>query len=118
MTPRELLEVADSLLRGGVTGMSGTWPRACAGLLRTALECTLDDFWRRRAPGVLTASMRTQLLVLPVLAGDEAGGTARGAWHGLCRAVHHHSYELPPTVAELRGWHRDVTTLRGLLRLD
>lgn len=55
--------------------------------------------------------MRTQLLILPLLAGEPAAEAARRSWHGLCRAVHHHSYELAPTAAELRGLYADVANL-------
>lgn len=62
--------------------------------------------------------MRAQLLILSVVAGDGAAATARRAWYGLCRAVHYHTYELPPTAAELRGWHDDVILLLDHLRSD
>jgi hypothetical protein len=53
---------------------------------------------------------------MPPFAGDEAAMMARTAWYGLSRALHHHTYELAPTVAELLGWHQDVTTLLNQLR--
>lgn len=93
--PRELFDAADALLTGHT---ARGW------------RC-----WQRHQPSMAGATMRTQLLVLSELAGAEAAVTARGAWAGLCRAVHHHSYELAPTAAELRTWHRDVTTLLGEL---
>jgi hypothetical protein len=111
MTPRELLDAADALLTGQVAGRWPCWQRACAALLRIALEQVLCQYWQQRRPSVAGATTRTQLLVLPELAGAEAAETARSAWSGLCRAVHHHTYELAPTAAELRGWHRDVTRL-------
>lgn len=119
MTPREQLDAADALLAGRSDRMWRCWQRACAALIRTALEQVIDHYWQRQAPSVARATTRTQLLVLPVLAGEEAAATARSAWSGLCRAVHHHTYELAPTAAELRGWHRDVTRLQSVLdRLD
>jgi hypothetical protein len=105
MTPRELLDAADALLTGQVAGRWPCWQRACAALLRIALEQVLCQYWQQRRPSVAGATTRTQLLVLPELAGAEAAETARSAWSGLCRAVHHHTYELAPTAAELRGWH-------------
>lgn len=111
MTPRELLQAVDALLAGRSSSMERCWQRACAALLRVALEQTLDQYWRRRAPSLVEASTRSQLLVLPALAGNAPARTARSAWNGLCRAVHHHSYELAPTAAELRGWHADIAGL-------
>ncbi|MEV0328953.1 hypothetical protein AB0H63_21255 [Micromonospora echinospora] len=52
-----------------------------------------------------------QLLALRAYTDPETALVARIAWHGLSRAMHHHAYELAPTVTELRGWHRDVTTV-------
>jgi hypothetical protein len=111
MTPRELLHAADMLLSGHSSSMERCWQRACAALLRVALELALDQYWQRRAPGLIRATTRSQLLVLPTLAGEGPARTARSSWYGLCRAVHHHSYELAPTAAELRGWHDDIAGL-------
>lgn len=111
MNPRNLLRAVDTLLAGAGPSLGSCWQRACAALLRTALEQTLRQYWQRRAPTVSRASMRSQLLVLPVVTNETVTALARGAWNGLCRAVHHHTYELPPTVAELRGWYDDVDEL-------
>jgi len=35
------------------------------------------------------------------LHGVELGEQANRVWHGLSRALHHHAYELQPTVAEV-----------------
>jgi len=116
MTPVELLRAADALLTGATPGMGRCWQRACAAFLRTALEQILRAYWRHRAPSVAVATMRSQLIILPVVAGDTVAGVARRAWNGLSRAVHHHTYELPPTAAELRGWYEDVVHLHDVLR--
>lgn len=118
MTPQELLRAADALLTGATSSMGRCWQRACAALLRTALEQALRDYWQHRAPSVAAATMRSQLLILPVVAGQAVATTTRRAWNGLSRALHHHTYELPPTAAELRGWHDDVVQLQGLLQGD
>jgi hypothetical protein len=116
VNPHELLCAADALLTGASPGTSRCWQRACAALLRIALEQALRLYWQHRAPSVVNATMRSQMLVLPVLAGDAVSAIARGTWNELCRAVHHHTYELAPTAAELRGWHRDVVRLLGQLQ--
>jgi hypothetical protein len=54
--------------------------------------------------------------VLPVFAGAEIAALTGSAWHGLSRAMHHHTYELPPTAAELQGWLDDTASV--LDRLD
>jgi hypothetical protein len=118
-TPEELLAAADEMLTSPVPGLGSLWPRACALLIRLALEQTLDRYWARALPSAAECSMRAQLLLLPLYA--DAGGAsgaaslAREAWLGLAGAAHHHAYELAPTAAELRGWHAAVSQLGRLL---
>jgi hypothetical protein len=116
MTPQQLLDAAAELLAGPPPSMRRCWQRACASLTRAALERSLSSYWERIEPSMVNRPMRHQLLALPVFAkDDETAAIARAAWHGLSRAVHHHTYELPPTVAELHGWHSDVTVLLSRL---
>ncbi|WP_220090998.1 hypothetical protein, partial [Micromonospora noduli] len=56
-TPQRCLAAADQLLRGaGLLGAAavtpGWWPRACACLIRPALACGVDTYWRRVNPTV------------------------------------------------------------------
>ena len=117
VTPEELLAAADRLLTSLVPGAGAQWPRACALLIRLALEMTLDRFWGRALPPAAGCGMRQQLLLLPGYTADQpaAAGLAREAWLGLAGAAHHHAYELAPTAGELRTWHREVTELATLL---
>jgi hypothetical protein len=117
VTPEELLAAADQLLTSPVPGADGQWPRACALLIRLAVEMTLDRFWVRTLPSAADCGMRQQLLLLPLYTVDlpTAARLAREAWLGLAGAAHHHAYELAPTAAELRTWHRAVTELATLL---
>lgn len=117
VTPEELLAAADRLLSSPVPGVGAQWPRACALLIRLALEMTLDRFWARALPAAADCGMRQQLLLLPLYTVDRpaAAGLAREAWLGLAGAAHHHAYELAPTAAELRGWYVEVGELAGLL---
>lgn len=117
MNAQELLDEADRLLTTVVPGTRGSWPRACATLIRLALEKTLDDFWSVRLPEAEKCSMRAQLLLLPRYAGAEVASDARDAWFGLARATHHHAYELAPTAAELRTWHDLVCKIASTLSL-
>jgi hypothetical protein len=111
VTPEELLAAADQLLTSSVPGLGSLWPRACALLIRLALEVTLDRYWARVLPAAATVGMRQQLLLLPLYASNEAASLAREAWLGLAGAAHHHAYELAPTAGELRGWY---VAVRGL----
>ena len=111
MTPRELLDEAQQLLSEVIPGTRGRWPRACAWLIRLALERALDEYWASVLPEAASCSMRAQLLLLPHHAGKEIAQKAADAWFGLARAAHHHAYELAPTAAELRSWHTAVTQL-------
>jgi len=108
---QELLDEADRVLTTVVPGTRGRWPRACATLIRLALEKSLDDYWALVLPEARNCSMRAQLLLLPRYAGAEMAGDARDAWFGLARATHHHAYELAPTAAELRTWHALVSKI-------
>ena len=126
VTPTELLDAADQLLRSPVPGLGYLWPRACALLIRTALELILDLYWARVLPEAADCGMRPQLLLLPLYASsgptsaDEVSAPdpvalAREAWLGLAGAAHHHAYELAPNASELRGWHTTVSQLGELL---
>jgi hypothetical protein len=111
MNAKKLLDEADRLLTTVAPKTRGRWPRACAWLIRLALEKSLDDFWAARLPEAKACSMRAQLLLLPWYAGVEVATDARDAWFGLARATHHHAYELAPTAAELRTWHELVSKI-------
>jgi hypothetical protein len=117
MTPQDLLAEADRLLTTVVPGTRGRWPRACAWLIRLALEQSLDDFWTTRLPEAAECGMRPQLLLLPRYVGPALAGQARDAWLGLARATHRHAYDLAPTVAELRRWHDLVAGIVAGLQL-
>lgn len=111
MTPQQLLDAAAALLTQPTPSTRRCWQRGCACLTRVALEQGLRHYWNHVAPSVAGRPMRHQLLALPTFAGTEAATTARTAWYGLSRAMHHHTYELAPTVAELDSWLRDVSFL-------
>jgi hypothetical protein len=126
VTPSELLDAADQLLRSPLPGLGNLWPRACALLIRLALELTLDQYWARVLPAAADCGMRQQLLLLPLYAtpgpastnatsASDAVSLAREAWLGLAGAAHHHAYELAPNASELRGWHTAVTHLGEML---
>lgn len=105
----DLLTTADTLLASVVPGTRGLWPRTVAFLVRMALEQAVDGFWTRAQPGMAACTMRAQLVCLPGYVEPALAQRVAGTWSGLSRACHYHTYELAPTVAELRHWHDEVT---------
>jgi len=124
MTPERWLTAADEMLRGaGAAGTAaitgGWWPKACACLIRLALESGLDTYWRRVKPEVAQCRTgRTRLLMLRARygPGPDVARRAHFAWATLSRAMHHHCYDTPLTAAELRSLHAEVTDLLTRLR--
>ena len=57
------------------------------------------------------ADDRSKLVALGAFQGMELGERAKRVWHGLSRAVHHHAYELQPSVAEVRQLVKQVRVL-------
>lgn len=98
------LEMADRLLGDPELVAEGVWPRACAWLIRLALEHALDAFWARHRPPVAEATRRAQLIVLTRTVDPDLGRRCAELWQTLSRAAHHHAYELAPTAVELRSW--------------
>lgn len=123
-TPQRCLAAADDLLRGsgllGAAALSaGWWPRACACLIRLALEGGVDAYWGRVKPTVAACRQgrAKQLMLRGRLGpGPEVARRVTFAWMTLSAATHHHCYELAPTAAELRRLHSEVSTL--LTRLE
>lgn len=109
-TSRQLLSAADDLLSEPSLAWSGRWPRAVALLTRQALERAMEELWSDRAPGAMSASARAQLLCLRVYVDPDLARRAAWAWSALSRACHH-TYDLPPTAAELGDWLNTVDEL-------
>lgn len=113
-SPAELLAEAERLVTTRATDLRGTWPRAVALLTRQALEQTIDDLWRWKAPGTELASRRAQLLCLGSYIRDEAlAQEVRYAWAALSRACHHQPYEVGGTAEDLRMAQDVVARLRA-----
>jgi hypothetical protein len=115
------LAAADGMLYGhGSAGAAavdgGWWPKACACLIRLALETALDEYWLRTTPAVAAyGSGRTKLLLLRSRCDRALVREATYAWGTLSRATHHHCYEIAPTHTELRRLHDSVTAVIGEL---
>ena len=102
MSESVYLATADRMLTSVIRGTRGTWPRACAWLLRHELEAAMDGYWARVCPEIGQATaQRPKLLLLAHYAGPEVGRRASYLWWALSRAGHHHPHELGVTAAEL-----------------
>lgn len=101
---RELLSAADDLLSEPSPAWAGRWPRAVALLVRQALERSMEELFAVKAPPLMGASLRAQLLCLREWVSPELAGRVAWAWTALSVACHHHAYDLPPTAPELAAW--------------
>lgn len=112
---RDLVAAAGGLLTpppGTVPTLTpGLRARAAAALLRLALDEAMDDFWRSVSPRMVHSRGRTKALCLDWYVSPSVGRQWYVVWSALSAACHHHTYELPPTPAEVRAWHGDVTEL-------
>ena len=115
--PLELLDLASGLLTRQYVQRPGLWPRASALLVRQALEQSLSGYWIDKGIALVNCSTRAQLFCLRecLHEGDLAARVAH-TWSALSRACHHHPYELPPTVDELKSWMEPVRELHEVLR--
>lgn len=112
----ELLDLASGMLSRQVALRPGLWPRASALLVRQALEESLTGYWMVKGIALERCSTRAQLICLHeyLHEGDLASRLAH-AWGALSRACHHHPYELPPTVEEIKSWMEPVRELHAVL---
>ena len=103
MLASNLLLLADGIMRKPTGIMVDRWPRAAAALGRQAIEDAMTVYWRKTEPSIARATMRAQLLSLPVYFPDEQlAESISSTWAALSRACHYHPYELPPTESELQ----------------
>jgi hypothetical protein len=123
VAPDRCLAAADQMLRGagplGATAVTGGWwPKACACLIRLALEGGIDDFWQQVSPPVIACGgTRTKLLMLRSRIDRAVARRISFTWASLSSATHHHCYEMAPTAGELRRLHTEVTALLATLAL-
>lgn len=104
LTAAGVLDAAELALDERDPDTAGAWPHAAAALIRQALELALEIFWRRRAPGMLDATMRDRWLCLPAYLGRRPEAQAAElAWTTLSEACHHRAYDVGLTEDELRA---------------
>jgi len=112
----EPLRDARALLDHPPSTHPGLWERAAILLARQALEEALDDFWRARAPDLLNASMRAQLLCLgPLMNNDRDAADIDQLWGALSNACHFDAFGPTPGPAEVHAWLTDTQRLCHLL---
>lgn len=113
MTPADLLAAAREMLQRRAAATTGLWPRACALLVRQALECALDQIWAAdpATSGLMRCTMRSQLSCLPAYFDAPTAREIGYVWAALSEACHYHAYELAPTASELTGWIGTVSRL-------
>lgn len=78
--------------------------RMVCWLLRSVLEQSFVHLAEAQGTDLGTAYGRSRLICLRSLyedAAPELASAAEAAWTRLSRAVHHHAYELSPTVSEV-----------------
>lgn len=113
MTPSERLDVAQGLLERSGEAMAGLWPRACAVLVRQALEGAVDAVLRERVPGGQAASWRVKFLCLGRAIGDEGKARELGyVWGRLSEVLHRGGGGLAASEVQLWGW---VEVVRGVV---
>lgn len=114
MTDRgELLTYAEQVLDGTIS-LGARGPRTAALLARRAFEDWLDEIsasWSTQVVSDRPPTISSKLVALGALQGMDLSERAKRVWHGLSRAVHHHAYELQPSVAEVRQLVRQVRTV-------
>lgn len=117
MTPGDLLAAARRLLAEPGAGPAGVWPRACAMLIRQALEAGVDAIWLAdpSTEGLMRSSMRSQLTCLPMYLDARMAREVSYVWAVLSEACHYHAYELAPTAVELSDWIATVDRLLASL---
>ncbi len=106
-----LLDYAEQVLDGTVA-LRSSGPRTAALLARCALEEWLDAksaAWSSTSYPFPTT--KSKLVALEALEDRDLGVRAQQVWNALSRSVHHHAYELQPSVAEVRHL---VAQVRGL----
>ena len=112
----EPLREAHALLDHPPSTRPGLWERAAILLARQALEEALDHFWRARAPDLLNASMRAQLLCLgPLMNNHRDAADVDQLWGALSNACHFDPFQPTPGPAEVRAWLTDTERLCLLL---
>lgn len=105
------LAQAERLMRGsGSVGHQSL--RMVCWLLRSVIEGSYRELVSAQGEDLGSSSNRSALICLRALydeSAPELADDAEAAWTRLSRAVHHHAYELSPTLSEVEDLMRQVT---------
>lgn len=96
------LDQARAVLTGTIQVPEAVTTRVAAFLARRALEDAVMAWCRTVSVHLDRTTMRSKLIVIRVLHGEEIANVACAAWAGLSQACHYHAYELAPSAAQLR----------------
>ena len=111
LAPKLLLSHADVLLTDPPAALASRWPSAVTVLLRQALERSLQQLWLAKAPALVDAPYRSQLLLLSRYIERPIAERATVTWYELSAECHQRAYSLPPTAVELARWYESVEAL-------
>jgi hypothetical protein len=90
--------------------------KACACLIRLALEQALNAYWQAANPAVAEwGNGRIALLLLRRRVPCDIARQASFTWVSLSRATHHHGYEAAIAAGELRRLHDNVQAVIRVL---
>jgi hypothetical protein len=115
--PQIYLRAADDMLTGkgqlgSVAIVEGWWPKACACLIRLALETGITAFWDIKVPEIAACRRhRVQLLMLRRYATVDLARHSSFTWAELSRMTHYECHDPAPAAVELRRLHIAVATL-------
>jgi hypothetical protein len=109
----DLLGLADAILDGSITVPGASAARGAAVIARQVLEEAVERRCQELAGTMARPTGRSQLILLRELDDPEIAAKAQVAWDGLSRACHHHSYELQPSVGEVRVLTKLVKEVAG-----
>lgn len=113
MTPAERLAVAERLLERSGGALAGLWPRACAVLVRQALEGAVDRVLREKVPGSQAANWRVKFLCLGRAIGEGKARELGYVWGRLSEVLHRGGGGLGASEVQLRGWVEKVRRVVG-----
>lgn len=109
--PQALLRHAREVLEGTVHVPEGLAVRSAAFLARQAIEGMVTTSCEALGASIDRANMRSKVIVISALRGDEMGARVDLAWAALCQACHHHAYELTPPADEIALWIGQIEAL-------
>lgn len=96
------LSYAEALLTGRVTVASGDTGRVAAFIARQGVESLIDDYCRQLGADCPRARTAAKLAIIKSVGDRQVALVLTYAWNHLSACCHEHSYELSPTVPEVR----------------